>query len=146
MGPLNLPESGRVYVDTAPVIYTVERHPVYEEMLRTLWAAMAAGRVQVITSELTILEALVQPLRHGDDVLIGQYEELFRRMTPGLRPITPQVLRAAARLRAETRLRTPDAIHLSTALAESCALVITNDADFRRAPGLTVTVLKDVAS
>ena len=42
MGSLSLPTSGTIYVDTAPIIYTVERHPDYESMLLPLWAAADA--------------------------------------------------------------------------------------------------------
>ena len=42
MGSLNLPSSGVVYVDTAPVIYSVEQHPDYLALLDPLWAASDA--------------------------------------------------------------------------------------------------------
>ena len=42
MGSLSLPTSETIYVDTAPIIYTVERHPDYESMLLPLWAAADA--------------------------------------------------------------------------------------------------------
>jgi len=37
MGSLSLPASGTIYVDTAPIIYSVERHPDYEFLLLPLW-------------------------------------------------------------------------------------------------------------
>ena len=54
------------------------------------------------------------------------------------------VFKDAARLRAETGLKTPDALHAATALRAGCALFITNDADFRRVPGLPIIVLDDL--
>ena len=47
----------------------------------------------------------------------------------------------AARLRAETGLAIPDALHAATALRAGCALFITNDTDFRRVQGLPIVVL-----
>lgn len=41
-------------------------------------------------------------------------------------------------------LRTPDAIHASTAIKSACALFLTNDPAFRRVPNLTVTFLSDL--
>ena len=50
----------------------------------------------------------------------------------------------AARLRADTGLAIPDALHAATALRAGCALFITNDADFRRIKGLPTVVLDDL--
>jgi predicted nucleic acid-binding protein len=55
-----------------------------------------------------------------------------------------QVFADAARLRAETALKTPDALHAATALRAGCALFITNDTDFRRVQGLPIVVLDDL--
>jgi hypothetical protein len=66
MGSLSLPASGSVYVDAAPVIYAVERHADYAPLLLPLWAAMDAQQIEVVTSELTLLETLIKPLRDGD--------------------------------------------------------------------------------
>ena len=60
-------------------------------------------------------------------------------------PITQDVLREAARLRALIPgLKTPDAIHAATALVHGCALFVTSDVGFRRVPGLTLAILDDI--
>jgi predicted nucleic acid-binding protein len=61
-------------------------------------------------------------------------------------PITRAIVESAARLRAAHQLKTPDAIHAATALDCGCTLFVTNDAVFRRVPGLTVAVLGEVAA
>ena len=70
------------------------------------------------------------------------------RYTPDVQmvPITQAVLEEAANLRATLGLRTPDAIHLATALLNGCALLVTNDRAFRRVPDLAVTVLSELVS
>ncbi len=75
MGSLSLPASGIIYVDTAPIIYTVERHADYESLLLPLWAKADAQSLTVITSELTLLETLVKPLRDNNQTLIDDYEK-----------------------------------------------------------------------
>lgn len=145
MGALNLPPSGSVYVDAQSFIYTVEKFPQYLPVLRPLWAAVSAGTLRVVTSERSISECLVMPYRRADATLVADFETLFRDPGVSLVPITPAILRDAARLRAAiTRFRTPDAIHAATALAAPAALVVTNDLDFRNVPGLPVEVLRDV--
>jgi predicted nucleic acid-binding protein len=59
--------------------------------------------------------------------------------------IDETILREAARLRAiKTGLRTPDAIHAATALLNPPDMFLTNDPDFRKVPGLPVTLLSDL--
>ena len=145
MGSLTVPAGGPVYVDAQAVIYSVEKHPVYAPLLRSLWVAVHSGAVEVVTSELTELEVLVAPLRAGDTALVGRYDRFFG--LPGVRlvPVSRPVLREAARHRAATRkLKTPDAIHLATALQHRCVQFVTNDLAFRAATGVPVVVLDDV--
>ena len=59
---MTLPSSGQIYVDANSVIYTVEKHPIYGPLLEPLWHAAQAGSIEVVSSELTLLECLVSPL------------------------------------------------------------------------------------
>lgn len=143
MGALTLPAAGLVYFDTNPIIYSVERHPVYWPLLQPVWLAAKAKAVEIISSDLALMESLVRPLKAGDTALATAYEQLFHQVQTRLLPITQPVLRTAAGLRAATKLRTPDAIHAATALNAGCALLVTNDAGFRGIAGLPVAVLDD---
>ena len=116
MGSLNLPTSGLVYIDANTAIYSVERHPVYGPLLLPLWQAAASGSLEVVSSELILLETLIGPLKSGDTVLALDYERLFQQPQTRLIPISQPVLRDAAQLRASiASLRTPDGIHAATA-------------------------------
>jgi predicted nucleic acid-binding protein len=101
----------------------------------------------VATSELSVLEVLVKPIQLGNMAL----QTLFLGTlygTPGLSciPIARPILEAAAQLRATSGLKTADAIHAATALAEGCTLFVTNDPAFRRVPGLSVAILSEIAA
>jgi predicted nucleic acid-binding protein len=52
-------------------------------------------------------------------------------------------LEQAARLRADTALKAPDAIHAATTQCIDATVVITNDPDLRRVPSLPVLLLAD---
>ncbi|HKA06028.1 MAG TPA: PIN domain-containing protein [Gemmataceae bacterium] len=144
MGTLSVPASGLVYLDANPVIYSVEKHPVFGPLLEPLWLAAQAQSVEVVSSDLVLLETLVGPLKAGDAALAQAYEQLFQLPRTRLLPITLAVLREAARLRATTKLKTPDAIHAATAVLSGCALLVTNDAGFRSLAGLPVVILSDL--
>jgi predicted nucleic acid-binding protein len=145
VGSLVLPTSGLVYVDTQILIYSVERHPTYSRILLPLWNAAENADIRVTSSDLSLLETLVGPIRLRNAALEARYDRLF---TDGVRllPIDHIVLRRAASMRADIPgLRTPDAIHAATAIVSGCALFLTNDAGFRRIPGLQVCILSDLA-
>lgn len=144
MGSLNLPASGVIYIDTAPVIYTVERHPDYFALLDPLWAASESGQIQVVSSEMILLETLTGALKRNDQQLIDDFERVLTASEMNLIPISAALLRDAAQLRASINLKTPDAIHAATALASGCGLLITNDKDLKRVTALNVIILSEI--
>lgn len=145
MGSLILPAVGPIYVDTQVLIYTVERHPVYEPLLQPLWRAAQAASIAMVSSDLALMEVLVGPLKSGDTQLQVDYEQALLGTDLRLLPLAQPVLREAARLRAAfTGLRTPDALHAATALLSGCTLFVTNDNGFRRVAGLPLAILDEV--
>ena len=144
MGQLILPSSSTIYVDTSVVIYTIEGNADYYSLLEPLWSKFYAGEIQIISSDLTLMEVLVVPLRNGNNVLVGDYEELLLSSQIQLIPINQSILRQAANLRATTSLKTPDAIHAATALSVGCDRFITNDKGFRNVPDLPVVILSEI--
>ena len=147
MGALTLPASGAVYLDANGFIYSIERIDPYRAMLDTLWLTVSAGQVTVVTSELTLLEVLVRPLKVGDATTATLFRTVLKH-TPDVQmlPITQSVLEEAAQLRATLGLKTPDAIHVATALLNGSMLFVTNDSAFRRVTDLTVTVLSELVT
>jgi predicted nucleic acid-binding protein len=144
VGALTLPSSGLVYLDANPIIYTVEKHPVYGPLLQPLWQAAQTKTIEVISSELALMETLVVPLKTGNTTLERQYEQALLGTDMRLIPITQAILREAARLRATTKLRTPDALHAATAQQAGCVLFVTNDAGFRGIASLPLVILDDL--
>jgi predicted nucleic acid-binding protein len=143
MGQLTISTGATVYVDTAPVIYSIEPHPDYWALLQPLWDKQHSQEIRLISSELLWMETLVFPLRTQNQPLIQLYKELLSNEIQ-LTAIDKTILNTAAKLRATNNLKTPDAIHAATALNAGCTLFLTNDAGLRTVPGLSVVVLKDV--
>lgn len=146
MGTLNLPESSLVYVDTQIIIYSIEKFPNYSPVLESLWLELKAGKIKLISSELNLFETLVIPLRQADAILIQTYEKLLLSSDIQLVPISRKILQDAATLRANTNLKTPDAIHATTALNTSCTVFLTNDRAFEKIAPLPTVILDDVMS
>lgn len=144
MGPLTLPLSGLVYLDASGLIYTVERIEPYRTLLEPMWQQAQDGNLTLVSSPVLLVEVLVKPLQDGNTEIEMQYRELFGSNVVRLLDAAYSVFEDAAHLRAETGLKTPDALHAATALRADSTCSVTNDADFRRVPGLPVVVLDDL--
>jgi len=144
VGTLILPKSGIVYADTSPIIYSLEKHADFESLLESLWEAMDNEQIEVVTSSLMLLETLVAPLKNNNQKTAADYETFLTKTNLILSPVTDDILLEAAKLRATTNLKTPDAIHAATALKSNCNQFITNDSVFRKVSALNVIILKDL--
>lgn len=133
---------GAVAIDTAVFIYFIEEEPRFLPLVLPLFAEADEGRRELVTSALTLLEVLVVPYRAGNRQLAERYEHLLT-MSRGIRMVelTRDQLRAAAQLRAATGAKTPDALHLVSALGAGCKTFVTNDRRLPSVPGLRVIQL-----
>ena len=144
MGPLTIPLDGMIYIDASSLIYSVERVEPYRSLLEPMWQEAQDGNITIMSSPLLVIEALVKPLRDGNAEIEMQYRELFASGAVRLLDASYQVFEDAASIRADTGLKTPDALHAATAIIAACTLFITNDNDFRRVQALPVVVLDDL--
>jgi uncharacterized protein len=113
----------RAYLDTCCAIYLIEDVPGFSEAMR----AQLANNADVIlcVSPLVRLETLIKPLADGNQALTQDYEDFLAAQQ--WLPIGDSEFDHAIRLRAMHKLKTPDAIHLATALRHRCTEFWTND-------------------
>jgi predicted nucleic acid-binding protein len=109
--------------------------------VRPIFAAIAEGTLSGVTSVLTLLEILVQPYRVGNAPLAENYQAFVTR-SHGLRmdPITDEVLRAAH------NIKTPDALHLATALTARCPVYWTKDRNLPPIPVIRILQIRNYLS
>lgn len=121
MGLLSDLGNGPVALDTSIFIYFIEEHPTYLPLVEPLFEAVDAGKLEAVTSSLTLLEVLVIPFRFASTALIDRYETLFSK-SQGLRlvDLDRDFLRSVAHVRAATRAKTPDAMQLAAAMVAGC--------------------------
>jgi predicted nucleic acid-binding protein len=132
-----------VGLDTAPLIYFIEKHAVYLPLVGPFFEAVERGEVQVVTSMLTLTEVLVHPYRRGDYDLAREYADiLLQARNVRTLPVSSEIAAEAARLRALHGIRTPDAIQLATAQEGHAKVFLTNDDNLGKATALRVLVLK----
>lgn len=135
----------RLGIDTSPFIYLIERHPSYIDRVRQVFSQIDSGMVLGFSSVLTLTEVLTQPLQHGNHGVQAEYRAfLLGSRHLALVDITSAIAERAALLRARHRLRTPDALHIATALELNCDAFVTNDTGLRRVTELPMIVLDDL--
>lgn len=132
-------------LDTAPIIYFIEEHPIYLAPMRYFFQALERGSFRAITSTVTLLEVLVQPLRENNVSLADEYRDILLNasnlQTMG---VSDAVAEQAARLRAQYDLRTPDAIQMGTAVHEGASFFLTNDTRLPSVSNLNLLVLDNL--
>jgi predicted nucleic acid-binding protein len=118
----------RVYLDTNVVIRGMERTDAGADDVGRLMDLAQQGRLALTTSELTLCEVLVRPLKAGDDLLVQSYLDLLTRdLLVELRPVTREVLIEAARIRARSPATLADAMHAATAMLAHCEAIVSYD-------------------
>jgi predicted nucleic acid-binding protein len=132
-------------VETSPFIYFVERHPIYLDRMRAIFQLVNAGKPKVVASVIALAEVLVLPIETGNET----YQREYREMLLNTRSITTELVSVAiaeraARLRVACRLRTPDALHIATAIIAGCDAFLTNDKGLRRVTEIPVLVLDEL--
>ncbi len=122
----------RIYFDTNPFIWTIEEISDRSELLNAILATSGAGKSPaVVTSEITLAELLVLPLRNRQEDLARRYDDLiYPSPWLNVRPVDRAVLWRASALRAGGRIKLPDAIHLATAELTGCTYFLSADTDF----------------
>ena len=143
MGWLSKLYGATVGLDSAPLIYFVERHPRYLPLVYSFFEAMGRGDIHVVTSTLTLTEVLVHPYKRGDHWVIDQYSQMLLN-TRNLETlaVSPEIAIEAARLRAAYGLKTPDSIQMATAKIGGATSFLSNDSRIATIPGLEVILLE----
>ena len=133
MEPLDaggLPEGALLLMDSAPIIYFLEKHPRLAARYRPLFAGHAAGHLRFAVTTTAVAEILTGPLRAGDEALAGRYRAILESWT--IVDLTTDIAETAARLRASLGLRLPDAVQAASAIAINADALVTHDRDFSR--------------
>ena len=137
-----LPEGARVFLDTAPIIYYVEGHPHYLNLVRPIFDRIIQGSLIAVASPITLAECLVAPYRFG---LVQLQQDFYDLIVTGRNTLFMTIdegdARRAGELRARYNLTLPDAFQVAIALNAGCDAFITNDAVLRRVTEMNIVVL-----
>lgn len=134
----------RVYFDTNSIIYFLEQVAPFYKVVSPIFDEIGMDNIRALTSELTLTEALIKPLRDNNIPLVCDVKDLL--LDPELFTLTKthkKLFIHAAELGGRGGLRTADAIHFASAIENDCNYLITNDKKFKTQNGVQVVILSN---
>jgi len=131
-----LAEGGLVLVDSAPIIYVLERHPKLAPRFQPLFDRHDAGAISFAVTTMTIAEVLAGPFGAGEEALAKRYRAVMESWQ--VVNLTAEIAESAARFRAGLKLKLADAIQVASAIAVNADALVTHDRDFSKVKTLTV--------
>ena len=131
----------RVYLDSCVVIYAIEGAASLRKEISILLQSPNEDSPCVVYTDLNRLECRVRPQADNQAGLLRSYDDFFA--TPGYEKHTldTRTFDLATSIRAEHRIKTPDALHLAAAITAGCSQFWTNDARLARAASGRIELL-----
>ncbi len=118
--------SGKLaFLDTNIFIYLIEENPLYLNQTYKLLDFLEKNEYEIITSTLTLGEILTKPYKNKRMDLVKTYKAFFSEMQ--LVELNSKIASLFAKIRADYKIKTPDAIQLASAVYAKADLFVTND-------------------
>ena len=140
-----LKENNLIFLDTAVFIYHFEANPHYLPTTKTIFKNIEAGKIQGLTTTITLAEIVTKPLENGQIEAVEDYKYLLNNF-PNLTiaDINQKIAIIGAGLRAKYKFKLPDALQLAGGIAHKAALFITNDKRIQKVKEIKVVTLDEL--
>lgn len=135
----------RLYLDASAIIYSVEGRETVKAAILSRLRSIEEDGGDFVTSSMARLEVRVLPLRSGNADLLATYEGFLSRQVLTVAPIDDAIIDRATDLRARYGFRTPDAIHLATAITHGADAFVTGDRRLSRCSEIPVELVDPAA-
>jgi len=140
-----LANASKVMIDTAPLVYFIEEHEKYLDILSDTFSKIDSGEKTGITSIVTLIEVLVKPLKDNNQKLVNEYQSILTASRNILLvDITQNIGKKAAELRAKYNILLPDAIQIAVGIMNDADIFLTNDELLKKVTEINVVVLEEI--
>ena len=135
----------KIFLDTAPVVYFVEKHPIYSLLVSAFVQKVDAGHITAFISPITLAECLVLPYRNNQLKLIKDFKALLLQTAyTQFVQLNSLIAEEAAQLRAKYYLKLADSLQIATAIHSSCELFLTNDKALKRVVDIPICIIDEL--
>lgn len=138
----------KVFVDTAPFIYYIEKdenNPLYFEKVKKFFRECYDNGIEFVSSVITVEEYLVFPYRIQSQCYVDMFYKLMETVDMDIMEINQEIAKKAAKIRAEYKgFKGMDALQLASACLADCDLFLTNDKQLKQFRELTCITVGDL--
>ena len=136
----------RVFLDTAPIIYFLQRNVLYFEQTKDILRYFRQGGTSFISSDITIAEYLVMPYRENNLFLMDALYKFLHLAEVEVVHTSNIIAKRAARIRANYKgFKTMDSLQIATAMESDCDLFLTNDKQLKQFSEMKCVTVDDMA-
>jgi len=115
-----------VFWDTNLYIYLLDTKSPFRPPVHALRQKMLNAQVSLVTSTMTLGELITGPRQEGNEALAAQYRAALTQSST-IVPFEEKAADLYATIRAQHRVKQPDAIQLASAATHGVELFVTND-------------------
>lgn len=129
-------------IDASIAIYFLQRTSQFFIPAKKLFSLVEEGKLHGVFSVIGMIEVLTGPKKMNQPALAAQYKTALSQF-PHLiiAPVSEAVVESASQLRAKYGIKTPDAIHIATAICHNAAAFISEDKQLLQVTEIPVRTL-----
>jgi len=135
----------KIFIDTAPFIYLIEKHPEFIDPIKRYFTELYIDQVELVTSVITLSEFGVKPQKEGKSELIQQFEEFIEKVGIKMVDVNKHHARESYKFRSRYQfLKGMDSLQIGVAKLEDCDKFLTNDIKLSKIKEIEIVLVKDL--
>jgi len=138
-------DSNSVFLDTSPIIYLIENHPLHYSKTAAYLADTINQDILLITSVISIAEFGVKPKKTNNHELLDEMENMLAVLHVNVVDINRSMAEISSTLRAKyLSLKNFDALQIACAINYGCKRFLTNDIQLKKIKELEVILIDEL--
>lgn len=134
----------RVGLDSMEFIYFLEDNPQFGALSEVIFELAERNKITVISSILVLIEVLTGYHRANDKTSEQEFKQMMKEF-PNIEvyDLDNNLINKVVNLRTKYNIKTPDAIHIATAIENKAEAFITNDKLLSKIKEIKIICLSD---
>ncbi|MBI2591446.1 MAG: type II toxin-antitoxin system VapC family toxin [Candidatus Brennerbacteria bacterium] len=139
-----LSKSKRIGLDSMAYIYLLEEHPKLSILAENIFERAENNKLTIISSVLILIEVLTGFRKSKEQDLEKKFQQIINEFSSlEIYNVDQNLVNLIVDLRANYNLKTPDAIHLATAIEHGADIFITNDRQLKKVKEINILYIGD---
>ena len=118
-------EFKRIFLDTAPIIYYLQRNEMYFEKMKHIFVELRKKQTEFVSSDVTIAEYCVFPYRTENQTLVEQFDNFMQIANVNIIHTSEDIAKKSAQIRAKyPAFKMMDSLQIAFAVYSNCDLFL----------------------